>query len=174
MQSQSGPQWTSLAITAAIICLVLFLRLRNMRRTRRLRLETLWIIPAIIAAVAATVFATEPPHGLVWLYCGLALMAGAGLGWQRGKLMTINVNPQTHELNQSASPAAIIFLVLLIVIRAGSRAVALEMGGGPKAIAIATDVLLVFALGLLAAQRIEMFIRARGLLAQVRGLSQEA
>lgn len=157
------------AIPGAIILIVLFFRLRSVGKARRLRLERLWILPAFYAAMVGFVFWNVPPHGLTWLWCLVALGFGAGLGWWRGKLMRVAVDPETHELSQTVSPAALLFIVALIAIRMGSRAMAAQVAGpGPTGLMAATDILLAFALGFIAFQRIEVFLRARRMLAEAR------
>lgn len=160
---------TSYLITAVVIVAVFAWRWRQVGRLRRLRLETLWIIPALYAAMAVAVFWKMPPHGLAWLWCAIGCAVGAGLGWMRGRMMTISVDPQTHSLNQTTSPAAMLFIVALILMRAMSRWLAARMDGpGHVGIILVTDIVVALALGFIVAQRIEMFLRARRLLAQAR------
>ncbi|WP_428683274.1 CcdC protein domain-containing protein [Sphingopyxis sp.] len=157
------------AIPGMIILTVLFFRLRSVGKARRLRLERLWILPTLYAAVVGFVFWNAPPHGMTWLWCVVALGVGAGLGWWRGRLMRVAVDPETHELSQTVSPAALLFIVALIVIRSASRAMAIEMAGpGHAGLMAATDILMAFALGFVAFQRVEIFIRARRMLAEAR------
>lgn len=153
--------WVGYVVSAIIICTVLFFRFRSMRRIQRLRLERLWIVPALYALVTATVLYQSVPSGIQWLYAGIALVLGAALGWRRGALMRINIDPETHELNQQASPAAMLFILVLIIIRQGLRMEASQMGFN---VAFVTDCLVVFALGLFSATRLEMFLRARRML----------
>ena len=157
--------WFGYAITILILCVVLALRLRGMRRVRPLRLETLWIVPIVYLGVTAYILHQFPPEGRQWLWLAAALVLGAALGWRRGALMRITVDPETHALNQQASPAALLFLLVLILIRQGMRYEGPAMGVNVAAL---TDLLVVFALGLFTATRIEMFLRARRLLAGVR------
>src|SRR3569832_200433 len=117
------------AIPGMIILTVLFFRLRSVGKARRLRLERLWILPTLYAAVVGFVFWNAPPHGMTRLWCVVALGVGAGLGWWRGRLMRVAGDPETHELSQTVSPAALLFIVALIVIRSASRAMAIEMAG---------------------------------------------
>lgn len=169
MTVEPASPWVSYAITAAVIAVVFALRWRRMSRVQPLKLERLWVFPALYALVATYMFATHPPEGWAWAFCGFALVAGAVLGWQRGRMMRITVDPDTHALNQSASPAAVLFIVALIVVRSGAR-MALSSGGGAlhlNAIAV-TDMLIAFALGLFTLQRLEMYLRARRLLDDVR------
>jgi membrane protein CcdC involved in cytochrome C biogenesis len=119
------------------------------------------------AVVAALMFFSLPPVGWVAIASLVGLAAGAALGWQRGKMMRIQVNPETHALNQKASPAAMFFLIGLIVVRAGARS--LLGSESHVSAAMLTDPLIAFALGMFTLQRVEMFLRAKRLLEEVRG-----
>ncbi len=161
--------WISFAVSAVVILVVLGLRMRRMRRERPLRIERLWIIPAIYLCVAGYMFWRAPPAGTIWAVCIVGLVAGAALGWQRGRLMRITVDPATHALSQRASPWAMLFILALILVRTAVRQAAM-MGGARFHVDVTavTDVLIAFALGLLAAQRLEMYLRARRLLDEAR------
>jgi membrane protein CcdC involved in cytochrome C biogenesis len=161
--------WGSYAITIGIIIVVMALRLRSAGRMRPLKLGSLWVVPVLYLAVAAVMFAQLPPTGWVAIVCGVALLIGAAVGWQRGKMMHIHVDPETHALNQKASPAAMLFLVALIVVRMLARGV---IGAeGAVSPAMLTDPLIAFALGMFTLQRVEMYVRARRLLEEARGRS---
>jgi len=153
--------WVGYVVSAIIICTVLFFRFRSMRRIQKLRLERLWIVPALYTLVTVSVLYQSVPTGIQWAYVAVALALGALLGWRRGALMRINIDPETHELNQQASPAAMLFILVLIVIRQGLRMEATDMGFNA---AFLTDLLVVFALGLFSATRVEMFVRAKRML----------
>jgi len=166
--AQSG-QFTQYAFTAVFVVLVLGLRLFRMRQTRRLRLEMLWVVPAIYLLFAALLYAEHPPTPTGWLICLVGLAVGGAIGWQRGKLMKIEVDPETHTLNQKASPAAMFFIIVLIAVRFGARE---AMAGGNYGFnldaMLVTDVLIAFALGLFAITRLEMYLRAKRLLEEAR------
>lgn len=161
------PSWISYAVTIGIVIIVLALRMRGMSKMRSLKLGGLWIVPALYLAVAALMFAQFPPTGWVALASFAGLVVGAAVGWQRGKMMHIHVDPETHALNQKASPAAMFFLVALIVVRAGARSVLGESSGVSPA--MLTDPLIAFALGMFTLQRVEMYLRAKRLLEEARG-----
>jgi membrane protein CcdC involved in cytochrome C biogenesis len=129
---------------------------------RPLKLETLWVVPALYLGVAALMFWSLPPTGWVAIASAAALLIGSAVGWQRGKMMQIHVDPETHALNQKASPAAMFFLIALIIVRSGARAV-LGNGSGVSP-AMLTDPLIAFALGMFTLTRIEMYLRAKRLL----------
>ena len=158
--------WISYAITAAIVVIVLALRMRRMGQMRPLKLETLWIVPAVYAVVAAMMFWQLPPTGTVGIATLAGLVIGAAVGWQRGKMMHIHVDPETHALNQKASPAALLFLVALIAVRSFGRGLLGAEGVSP---AMLTDPLIAFALGMFTLTRVEMYIRAKRLLEEARG-----
>jgi membrane protein CcdC involved in cytochrome C biogenesis len=170
MQVQAHPVhqgWISYAITIGAIVVIMALRMRRMGQMRPLKLETLWIVPAMYAVVAALMFFSLPPVGWVALASLAGLAIGAAVGWQRGKMMHIHVDPETHALNQKASLAAMFFLIALILVRTGARTLlGAESHVSP---AMLTDPLIAFALGMFTLQRVEMYLRARRLLDEARG-----
>jgi membrane protein CcdC involved in cytochrome C biogenesis len=159
--------WASYAITIGIIVVVMAMRLRRAGQMRPLKLGSLWIVPVLYLAVAAIMFAQLPPTGWVAIASAAALLIGAAVGWQRGKMMHIHVDPETHALNQKASPAAMLFLVALIVVRMLARGI---IGAeGAVSSAMLTDPLIAFGLGMFTLQRVEMYVRAKRLLEEARG-----
>ena len=167
MQAQPVHQsWISYVITIGIILIVLGLRMRRMGQMRPLKLETLWVVPAIYLAVAVLMFIQLPPTGWVGIASLIGLAIGAAVGWQRGRMMQIHVDPETHTLNQKASPAAMMFLIVLILVRMAGRGLLGSEGVSP---AMLTDPLIAFALGMFTLTRVEMYLRARRLLDEARG-----
>ena len=158
--------WVSYAITIAIILVVLALRMRRMGQMRPLKLETLWVVPVLYLAVAALMFYQLPPTGWVAIASMIGLAVGAAVGWQRGRMMHIHVDPETHALNQKASPAAMMFLVVLILVRMAGRSL---LGSEGVSTAMLTDPLIAFALGMFTLTRVEMYLRAKRLLEEARG-----
>ena len=169
MQVQVHPvhqTWISYAITIGIVVVVMALRMRGMGKMRPLKLGSLWIVPALYLGVAAIMFAQLPPVGWVAIASIVALLIGAAVGWQRGKMMQIHVDPETQALNQKASPAAMIFLIALIAVRMLGRGLLGSKGVSP---AMLTDPLIAFALGMFSLTRLEMYLRAKRLLDEARG-----
>ena len=162
---QPQESWIGYAITFAIILVVFGLRMRRMGKMRPLKLETLWIVPALHLAITAWMFVQLPPTGSVAIASAAALIVGAAVGWKRGTMMHIQVDPQTHALNQKASPAAMIFLLALVAVRSLGRGVLGAEGVSP---AMLTDPLIAFALGMLTLTRVEMYFRGRRLLEEAR------
>jgi len=170
MQGQAvQAPWMSYVVPVVVVAVVMALRWRRMSRARRLRLETLWILPAVYAVIVGYVFTTSPPTASAWGWSALGLAVGAAIGWYRGRMMQIHVDPATHALSQQASPAAFLLLIVLVVARGAARQ---ELSGGHQpgshGVALATDIALSSALGLIASTRIEMTLRARRLLRAAR------
>lgn len=163
------PEMLQYLIPVLVIGLVLFLRLRAMGKSRPLRLERLWIVPALYLALALFLFWEMTPHGLGWLWAGLAFVLGSVIGWYRGKAMKIHVDPETHALNQTASPLAFLVILGLIALRYAIRAgAAYEAGLGNVDVPLITDCLVAMALGLLSMTRLEMYLRGARLLGEAR------
>jgi hypothetical protein len=154
------------AISAVVILLVMAFRFRSMNRVQPLRPERLWIVPVLYGVFAVTMFVQHPPPPLGWALSAGALAIGAVLGWHRGKTMRIGIDPATHALNQTQSPAAMIFIVVLLVARMGARS--LLTSQAHVGAMMVTGALIALALGVIAASRAEMFLRARRLLADTR------
>ena len=67
MQAQAHPgqqSWIGIAITIAIVGLIMFRRIRSMGQLRPLKLETLWVVPALYLVLAAMMFWQLPPKVL--------------------------------------------------------------------------------------------------------------
>lgn len=168
MHTEQPTGWISYAIPLVVIAVVMAIRWKRMSRVRPLRLERLWMLPAFYAVVIGFTFSRFPPHGWGWAFCVAGVALGGALGWQRGRMMRITIDPETHALGQTSSPAALFFIILLIVVRSSARGAmtyAGPTGLDPMAI---TDVLMALALGLFTAQRLEMYLRGRRMLAAAR------
>jgi hypothetical protein len=148
---------------AIIVILLLSFRMRRMRRRVPLRWKRLWIAPTILAVMAALTLTRVPLRWLDWGWLSLALVIGGLLGWQRGRLVSISLDPTNRMLTMQATPMAIYFLLGLLVIRFGLRT-GLEAQGWGLGPDVVNGIFVVFAAGLFMAQGLEMAIRARRLL----------
>jgi hypothetical protein len=154
---------------------ILAWRLRRLSQTRPLRLELLWVTPAIFVVLTVLSLLPQPPQGVDWIYLAVGFVIGGVLGWWRGKLMRINVDPQTHALNVKGSPAAIVFFVAIIALRYALRGMAVSQASTLHlSTAVITGAFLTFAIGLFGVQRVEMFLRGRRLLAETRATKAAA
>ncbi|MEP9402747.1 CcdC protein domain-containing protein [Sphingomonas silueang] len=170
MHGQEG--YTPTLISFGVIAGIVALRSWRGQKLRRLRLQTLWIMPVLFTGVAAMLYASLPPAGWGWALCLVAGAVGLALGWQRGRLMRIEVDPITHALNHRPSPAALFFIVGLVVVRALLKQ-AMAHGGATMLhlnAATVTDAFVALGWGVIVAQRAEMFLRARRLLRAARAV----
>ena len=160
-------------IGIALVVLVLIWRMRRLSQVRRLRVEWLWVTPAIMIIIVGINLFYLPgvprPQGLDWAWLAGGLVIGGALGWWRGKMMDISVDRATQVLNTRASPAALIFIVALMVIRQLIYRGALgEASTLHLSLAGITGAFMTMALGLIVVGRIEMAIRAKRLLGEAR------
>ncbi|MDE0879349.1 MAG: DUF1453 family protein [Sphingomonas bacterium] len=164
MTGQSiGPHGFAQYLIPLIVFAVIFsLRARRMSQVRLLKLEWLWIVPSIYLVLVVVTFSTKPPSLTGWLAAAIALVVGTGVGWQRGRMTAITVDPDTHKLHQQGSPLAILFLFAIIAIK-----LLAERGGAAAGFdaGLVTDGALAFGLGMFTTTRIEMYWRGKSLLA---------
>ena len=167
MNQQASPQATLISMVAmfAIIGVVLFFRLRRMSKERPLKLEQLWIVPAIYLMVVVWLFARGVPDRVGWAICAATFAVGCGLGWQRGRMMHIAVDPETHMLNQKASIAGMLFIVVLIAVKVVAQ---MESSQLHLNLALLTQAFGALGLGLFTMQRVEMYLRAKRMLDEAR------
>ena len=83
--------------------------------------------------------------------------------------MTLTVDPQTHEVTSTTSPVGLLIIVAVFLVRFGLRsATAAEADVSGLDPAVIADAFLLLAAGLVVGQRVEVFIRARRLIAAAR------
>jgi len=163
MNHAATPQQTltAMIMTFALIGIVLFFRLRRMSQLRPLKLEQLWIVPAIYLLVVGWLFYRGTPDATGWAICGATLVVGGVLGWQRGKMMRITIDPETHALNQKASIAGMLFIVALIGVKTVAQVEETQLHLN---IALMAQAFGTFGLGLFTMTRVEMYLRAKRML----------
>ena len=160
-----GGNWLTALLPFVIIAVVVGLRLRSMSRQRPLNVGTLWIVPVVYLVLVGSMIVTLPPSAGGWSLIAAGIAVGAVVGWHRGKLIRIERN-SNGKLMQKASPLAMLLLLALIVLKLGARAIFGDTAAGHpgSAAMLLTDAFLGFALGLLSATRLELYLRARRIL----------
>ena len=113
--------WMQYAIPLVVLAIVFTIRWKRMSQAGRSSWSGCGSCPAIHLVIAVVLFASAPPVAWVWALSALALVGGAALGWQRGRMMRITVDPETHALNHRGSPAAFLFILGVVVVRPGAR-----------------------------------------------------
>lgn len=169
--STSGSPWATLIPIVFAMAIVI---LRN-SRARRLRIEAMWISPVIVVALIGLALWGESKAGrgglaLTPINVGLdlgGLVLGALLGWWRARFTNITIDSVTHDLTSRASPLGMVVIMGILVLRTAVRTYAMDGALGEWAGPVA-DALLVMSVGLVCAQRLEIYIRASRMLAEAR------
>jgi hypothetical protein len=166
VQHQGG-NWLTALLPFVIIAVLLALRFRSMSRERPLNVGTLWVVPVVYLLLVGSMLLALPPAPSGWGLVAVGVVLGAVLGWHRGKLIRIERNAETGKLSQRASPVAMLLLGALVVLKLGARAIFGDSAAAhPSSGAmLLTDAFIGFALGLLSATRLELYLRARRILA---------
>jgi p-aminobenzoyl-glutamate transporter AbgT len=159
----SGAPASSMIVSLLLIAAVLMLR---NRRARPLRIERLWLRPAISIAFALVfLFSYPPPLSAVSVAVVLlGLAVGAAVGWQRGRFMRIEVDPATHAMTARMSQLGMVLVLAFFAARYLLRGAFL----GPVPAASLTDALMLSAAAMMLAQQTEVSLRARRLLQEAR------
>ncbi|WP_428332017.1 hypothetical protein [Novosphingobium sp.] len=157
-------QWQSY-LPFIIIALVLAIRLRRINRERRMHLGRLLVAPTIIVVVAGYLAATATPDLTGVGIAAGAMVIGGIVGWQRARFMTIAYDPAVDVFTMKQSPAAVLFLIAIMLVR---RVVMAEMPvshiGAGVSMARAMwpiDGLIGFGLAMVIAHNTELYLRAR-------------
>jgi hypothetical protein len=166
-QSGGSPTTYLLPIGVALVIIVL----RN-SRPRRLRIERLWLLPAIYLVLMVLSLSAAPPP-VTPVSIGLLVggfLIGAALGWQRARFTRIDIHPETHDLTSRASPIGIIFIFAILLLRFGARDFLATHPDFLHLPVIAIgEALLVMVVATLMAMRLEIWRRASQMLAEAKG-----
>ena len=155
-EASDGP-WIYLVPVIALAIMIL----RN-ARPRKLRVEQLWIMPVFILTMTTLMFAYQPMPSLLGIVLNVAaLVGGAVLGWCRGRLTHITVDPETHALTSKASAVGMLLILGIFAVRYGLRSFGAQTAGVLHVSVLEiTDALVLLAVGIVCAQRLEMALRA--------------
>jgi len=166
-------QLLQLFLPILILLPVLYFRMRRISRPRPLKLKRMWVGPAIFLAITALVLIAPGPHGedhhwtmQAWTWLVPAAIAGAAAGWYWGRTMKIEVHPEDGTLMVKGGQAAILVLLILVLFRTGLRT-GLEVEGRAWHLdmLLISDASIVFTALLFTVRSVEMFIRARRVMA---------
>jgi hypothetical protein len=152
--------------------LVVALILRRSMGTRKVRVQLMWIRPAILVILACVTLAASPMPGPIALAAFVAAaLVGGGVGYFRARHLELSIDPETGAVSSKSTPIGTILIVGLVVLRIGLRYVFPEMGGTQQGGHLAaeavlwTDGALIFSAAMLVTQAIVIWQRTRPLLA---------
>jgi hypothetical protein len=157
-------------IAIAVVIVVMALRMGRTLGSRRINMNGLWVVPVIMIAYAIGDLYLSPPRGpLAIAALVLATLAGVVVGWWRGRLIRIDFDPVAGVLMSRPSPAAMIFILVLVGVRYALGYWIAQSGRGGNLL-FASNALLFFGFTTLGVARIEMWLRCRRL--KAGGLSE--
>ena len=149
-----------------VMALALVFMIRRNLRSRRIRVETLWVFPVLLVLIAAITLAESPPRDMLGVgVLVLVAVAGAVAGWYRGKFTRITLDEETGVLTGKGS---VVGLVLILVLYVGRYAVVAWARSHPDhsgTAVLAADAALVLGFATLIVSRLEMWLRCRKLMA---------
>lgn len=153
-----------------VVVLALIARRTLNNKPRKVRLRTMWLMPALLSVAALSLFANSPAPGVLVL-CGflLALAIGSVLGWLRARHMALSVETETGVLTSTATPVGMMLIGGLVIVRFALKLIFPEMSAQPGdhpagAALLWTDAGLLFSLGLVWGRAVTTWLRARPLL----------
>lgn len=158
-----GPDWAHYLPFVIPLVIIAAIMRRNLR-PRPLRLSRLWISPLLVLVATGLVLTTSPPalDPLSILFLAASGLVGAMLGWYRGRLTRMTVDPATHAITVQVSPIGNLFILAIFAVRYGLRSMLTETPSWLHLSSVQiTDALLVLAAGLVCAQRAELWLRAQ-------------
>lgn len=158
-------------IALLVVLPLLYVRLRRMMKPQALKLNQLWIRPAIIIVLGGlALFAPVPgaqplaPGDAAWL--ALAAVLGAAAGWQWGRTTKLHLHPENGTLMQTGSAAGLIVFLLLVLLKAGLRTgLTVEARAWNINVLLITDASILFSALLFSVRGLEIYLRARRLMA---------
>ena len=149
-----------------IMAAALILMIRRNLRASRIRVQTLWILPLVLLAIAALSIGQSPPHdaiGVAILAAGL--IAGVAAGWYRGKLTHITLDAESGVLTGKGSVIGLVLILALFIARYAVRTwTQTHPDHSGIAVAIA-DAAMAMGFATLIVARLEMWLRCRRLMA---------
>jgi hypothetical protein len=145
------PAETQILLPVLIALVLIAMNARRMMRPRRFRPIALWVGPTFVLVGVVALMGTRPaPTGSHILGLTAALALGGVIGGVRGKLVRVAVDTETGMVTQRGTPFGIMLLIGLMIVRSGIRFVAMRYPELGIDLGKATDILLFFALGLVA------------------------
>jgi drug/metabolite transporter (DMT)-like permease len=172
-----SPQTLQLILPLAVIAVIFLLRARRVGKPQPLKLGLLWIRPALLVFACAVILLLPPKPGAApihllppdWAILAVGAVLGAIGGWQLGRTMAIEVHPENGTLMVTTSPIGLLVLIVLVALRQVVRTEAGLAGADwPVNPAVIVDALIVLSAALFTMRAVEMYLRAKRVMAEAR------
>ncbi len=155
-----------------VLLLVFALVLRRSGRTRVIRVQRMWIAPAIFVVLTGTTLVVSPLPGLIAIaaFIVVAIM-GAGVGYLRARHQEITIDHETGVVSSKATQVGTILIAALFLVRYGIKLAFPQLGAQPGSHATADAIAwangaLIFSAAMLLTQAVWVWLRTQPLLAQ--------
>jgi membrane protein CcdC involved in cytochrome C biogenesis len=158
--------WKELAPYAVPVLVMALLARRVMKAQQPsvVRLERLWIFPAILLVLTGVTLAHEPIPTIFWMAAFVFVAAAGGaFGWFRVHTLEFIKDPDTGAVTSKSSPFGAIVLVALLLLRYAIKYFLSDEGIRGVELVRWTDGGLIFSAAMLAAQSAHTWVRARRL-----------
>ena len=158
--------------------IILFIAFRRSGRSRAVRLERIWLIPAFALLSVVSTLQREPPPGFVAvLMFAVGGIAGVAAGYFRALHMELSIDPESGKVSSKATPFGSVLIAAFMVLRIGldyllkgSFRPEPPFGAGhhvhvsPDDLFRLADAALIFTTMMMIAQRYEIWRRGQALL----------
>lgn len=153
------------ALVGVVVVGLLAWRMRRMMRATPFDPYRAWMLPVLFIVLSGLNLYRAGPVGMDWAWVAGAAALGAVIGYFRGRSIQISLDPTTGGLTAQGSAAAMIFILVLLVVRFALLYVLQSNANGLSLRPIMADVLLsVLGAGAFVARGAEMGLRGHRLL----------
>lgn len=142
-----------------VVVIVLYIR-TSRAKPRPVSAASLLVVPAIAIAGIGSALWFQPHADFgpgAYAILAAALIAGIGTGTVRARILTLRRCPDTGRILMETSSYAFILLAALVFLKMAFRQFAGSAG------AVAVDASLLFALGMIVSQRLNIWLRLRAI-----------
>jgi hypothetical protein len=162
------------------LAIVVLIVLRRAGRSQRVRTQRMWITPLLSLTAVATALAREPVPGAAAIaILTLAAAIGIASGYLRALHTELTVDNETGAVSSKATPVGTVLIVVFLLVRVGlDYAINGAWKPGPPRFTNPSshgvdlfrlaDAAVMFAAGMMVAQRVEIWRRAQKLLKEHR------
>jgi len=157
-------------IVPLLIAVIILRRAMRAQKPRTVRMQRLWIFPALLLFVTLNSLWHEGfPGFVVVLVFTAAAAAGAAIGWFRVHTLEFSLDAESGKVSARATQLGALLIVGLIAVRylaeLGIKQFGLNAGAS---LLHASDATLVFSTTMLVARSVHTWIKARALIAAHR------
>jgi len=152
-------------VVPLLVAAILLRRAMRAQKPRAVRMQRLWIFPAILVVATFLSLKREPPPGIGVMAAFLfACLAGGALGWFRVHTLEFMVDSESGAVSTRATRLGALLIVGLIALRYGADLAFKDLGltAGANVVHV-TDAMLIFSTSMFVARSIHTWIRARAL-----------